>query len=95
VKKKNFLYIHKSLSYFSLLQDISQQPISVVDLGKSVNQVKPLYNRYKICIFLNFSLGEGVLQPGSPPPPSHFPLHVLIKSFLFISDGFIRVLIFL
>jgi len=43
----------------------------VVDVGKSVNQVKPLYNRYKICIFY-FLFGGGGAAGWQPPPQAIF-----------------------
>jgi hypothetical protein len=63
-----FIWYFKSLSYLSKYQCTSHQPISVADFGWRVNRAQRLTTScLKNVLFLNFVLGGGGLQPGSPP----------------------------
>ena len=54
----------------SIFQCTSHRPISVADLGLSINHVKLRYRRvYNICVFFfNFDMGRAASQHSNPTP---------------------------
>jgi predicted transcriptional regulator len=67
IKAEKNLHIRKFLLYFSIVQCTSHQPISVADLGYSVNHVKSLISpclQNLISFFISLGGGGGEAAAG-------------------------------